>query len=68
MVNLMITSASNFAGNHLHAWLESMLKNTKEYIPMMLVHKSIMLLLAALYAEDPFHSEIVRRCSNPARE
>ena len=52
MVNLMITSTSNFTGNHLHAWLESMLKNTKEYIPMMLAHKNIMLLLATLYAED----------------
>ena len=59
MVNLMTTVTSDFAGNHLHTWLENMLENTKEYIPMMLVHNNIMVLLAALYANDPFHSEMI---------
>lgn len=68
MVNLMITSTSNFAGNHLHAWLEGMLENTKGYIPIMLLHTNIMFLLAALCAQDPIHSAIVQRCPNPARE
>ena len=68
MMNLMVTSTSNQADDHLHAWLESVLEITEEYILMMLVHKNIVILLAALYADNAIYSDIVLRCPNPACE